>query len=307
MGKGNYPGAREEFTQLVKQEPANADAQLQLGLLNLREQKFSEAAGIFRTLSGKGDPRAVMGLAEVYMAQNKLEDAMQLVTTAMQSSNSPLLRLELAKVAVRSGKYAVAEAEYHELLTRNPNSVELHIGLGNAYELKGDFPRSIAVLQEAVKMVPNDPVPVMYLAGAFNKAGRVSEATATYRRALTLQPDNTSAMNNLAYLLAETGGGLDEALQLAQRAVAKAPQDPNLKDTVGWIYVKKNMTDSGLQIFQNLVRQYPKVPLYRYHLGVALFAKGDKRKAKDELTLALINRPQPDEEQKIRDFIKRLN
>jgi Flp pilus assembly protein TadD len=218
-----------------------------------------------------------------------------------------LLRLELAKVAVRAGKYPVAENEYRELLIRNPNSVEFLLGLADAYQLKGDFQRAIAVLQDAVKLAPKDPVPLMYLGAVFDKAGRVNEATASYRRALTLQPDNTSAMNNLAYLMAETGGSLDEALQLAQLAVAKAPQDPNLKDTLGWIYVKRKMTDSGLQIFQNLVRQYPKAPMYRYHLGVALFAKGDKAKAKDQLTIALANRPQRDDEQKIKDFMKRLD
>jgi tetratricopeptide (TPR) repeat protein len=307
MGKGDYPLAREEFTQLVKQDPQNADAQLQLGFLNLREQKFNDAAAVFHALAGKGDARAIAGLAEVYVAQNRLDEAMQLLSTSMQSSNAPLLRLELARVAVRAGKYAVAETQYRELLTRAPNSVELQLGLGDAYQLKGDFPRAIAVFQDAVKSAPKDPVPLMYLGAAFDKAGRASEATASYRRALALQPDNTSAMNNLAYILAETGGSLDEALRLAQRAVAKAPQDPNLKDTLGWIYVKQNMTDSGLQIFQNLVRQYPKVAMYRYHLGVALFAKGDKAKARSELTLALANRPLPDDEQKIKDFMKRLN
>ena len=307
MGKGDYPLAREEFTQLIKQDPQNADAELQVGLLGLKEQKFNEAAGIFRSLSSKGDPRATVGLAEVYVAQNRLDDAMQLVSTSMQSSNSPLLRLELAKVAVRAGKYPVAENEYRELLTRNPNSVELHVGLGDAYQLKGDSPRAIAVFQDCVKLAPKDPVPLMYLGAALGKAGRMNEAIASYRRALALQPDNTAALNNLAYLMAETGGSLDEALQLAQRAVNKAPQDPNLKDTLGWIYIKRNMTDSGLQIFQNLVRQYPKVPMYRYHLGVALFTKGDKSKAKDQLMLALANRPQHDDEQKIKDFMKRLD
>ena len=81
-------------------------------------------------------------------------------------------------------------------------------------------------------------------------------------------------MNNLAYLMAETGGNLDEALRLAQDASRRQPSNVGLSDTVGWIYLKKNLTDSAIQILSNVVQKDPRHPVYGYHLGSALYQKG---------------------------------
>src|SRR5262249_25834003 len=123
------------------------------------------------------------------------------------------------------------------------------------------------------------------------------------QQALQLQPDNIVALNNLAYLLAETGGNLNEALQLAQRAQQKQPGVLTFADTLGWVYLKKNMSDSALQIFNASVRKEPDNPTFRYHLGLALLQKGDKERARSELQTALKKNPAKDEEAKIREAI----
>ena len=47
---------------------------------------------------------------------------------------------------------------------------------------------------------------------------------------------------------------------------------PNLSevsDTLGWIYLKKNMSDNAMDIFQGLVNKMPGNSTYRFHLGMA--------------------------------------
>ena len=70
---------------------------------------------------------------------------------------------------------------------------------------------------------------------------------------------------------------------------------PTVADTLGWVYLKKGLTGSALQVFQNNVKKDPKNPSYRYHLGAALLASGDKLRAKDELQKALQSGPSSDE------------
>jgi predicted Zn-dependent protease len=113
-------------------------------------------------------------------------------------------------------------------------------------------------------------------------------------------------MNNLAFLLSNTGGDLDEAIKLAQRAVQKFPAQPNFADTMGYVYLKKGMRDSAVQTFTNLVQKYPKVPLFRYHLGMALVETGDKVRARKELETALANHPSQDEAAKIRELVSKI-
>ena len=144
------------------------------------------------------------------------------------------------------------------------------------------------------------------LAQSLVAGGRVEDAKARYRKILQAEPNNANALNDLAYLMADSGEKLDEALTYAQRGTQFA-KDPGLKtslsDTIGWIYVRKNMNDLAIQTFEPLVSNDPRNSTYLYHLGVALLQKGDKLKAKTELQAALAAKPGPQDEAKIRELL----
>ncbi len=96
------------------------------------------------------------------------------------------------------------------------------------------------------------------LALAFQTADRKPEARQAYEQAVKLDPQNGFALNNLAFLIAEGGGGdLDQALTYAQRAKQVLPNLSEVSDTLGWIYLKKNMSDNAMDIFQGLVNKAP--------------------------------------------------
>jgi tetratricopeptide (TPR) repeat protein len=110
----------------------------------------------------------------------------------------------------------------------------------------------------------------------------------------------------LAFLLAENGGDLNDAVTYAQRAKQLLPGLNEISDTLGWIYLKKNLSDNAIQIFQELVTKAPNNSTFRYHLGMAFSQKGDKPRAIKELQQALRSNPPKDEEGKIRDLISKL-
>ncbi len=87
-------------------------------------------------------------------------------------------------------------------------------------------------------------------------------------------PDNPVALNNMAYALAETGGDLDAALNMAQRAKQRLPHRLDVLDTLGWIYMKKNLSDSAIQLFREIVRQDPNRSTYPLPPGHGAGAKG---------------------------------
>jgi predicted Zn-dependent protease len=114
-------------------------------------------------------------------------------------------------------------------------------------------------------------------------------------------------MNNLAYLIVETGGSLMEAQKLAQTAVQKEPRQYGFMDTLGWIYQKTGQTDSAIQIFGNLTRQEPKNPVYQYHLAVSLVQKGERAKAREALAAALALKPEGNLDSEIRQLLSKVN
>jgi len=116
------------------------------------------------------------------------------------------------------------------------------------------------------------------LAHVLLKAGRAGDAKQQYRRMLAIQPNNPNALNDLSYLMAQSGENFDEALTLARRGTQFAT-DQNLKnslqDTLGSIYLKKNMYDSALQSFQVAVNNNPASMTFRCHLGAAPYQMGN--------------------------------
>ena len=67
---------------------------------------------------------------------------------------------------------------------------------------------------------------------------------------------------------------------MAQKARQQRPNDEDVADTLGWIYIKKNLPDSAIAVFRELVTKNPKRAAFHYHLAMALFQKGDKVQAK---------------------------
>ena len=63
-------------------------------------------------------------------------------------------------------------------------------------------------------------------------------AEVQYRKALTVDPNNATVLNDLGYMLADRGVRLPEALTMIQKAVELDPQNGAYLDSLGWVYFK---------------------------------------------------------------------
>jgi tetratricopeptide (TPR) repeat protein len=210
-----------------------------------------------------------------------------------KSPNTATIHFPLADTAMRAGRYDLALDHYQQPQIMTPGSPEVYMRLGTLYRLKGDSSKAIASFQAAKELAPRSPLVEGALGDAFRAAGRNAEAMASYRRALALDPQNAILMNNLAYSLLDMGGAQDEARKRGA-GPETSPQNPNFADTVGMVYLKKNLDASALQVFSGLTQRFPDNPVFRYHYALTLTQEGQKAKAKTELQLALRKNPPDD-------------
>ncbi len=313
MGEKKFGESRVLLDQMMKSHPSSPDVFFQVGVVNLAENKFKEAEEAFQK-SYELDPnrdRGLLGLVETDMAQQKADEAMQRLQAALDKSpNRWELRLALGNTAVRAGKYDMAIAEYEKLLNSlDKNSRgrgDVYLRIGETYRRKGDLNGAIVNLQKAREYQPESVVVMATLALVLDKADRWTEAKQVYEAVLRLDNNNAVALNNLAYLMAEHNGDLDDALGKAQRAKQLLPEMTEVSDTLGWIFLKKNLSDSALDTFRDLVSKAPNQSTYRYHLGMALAQKGDKLKAIKELQEALKYNPSKTERDEIQQLLTKL-
>lgn len=65
--------------------------------------------------------------------------------------------------------------------------------------------------------------------------GEAARAVTFYRLAVQMNPSSPVARHGLGYVLAETGGDLDEALYQCQEALRLAPASAAVRDSLGWV------------------------------------------------------------------------
>jgi beta-lactamase regulating signal transducer with metallopeptidase domain/Tfp pilus assembly protein PilF len=215
-------------------------------------------------------------------------------------------QLAAGNEAVRAGNYDQAIEMFQKMLTQLGSDSargDLYLRLGETYRRKGDVPAAIASLRKAKELLPESTVVSATLALVLDGAGKWQEAEKEYRRTLTLDPSHGVAMNNLAYLLSNSKESVDEALELALRAHEILPDMFEVSDTVGWIYLKKNLADEAVEIFDDLVKKQPQHSTFRYHLALAFLEKGYSASAVEQLKAALDCNPGVEEAAKIHQLL----
>lgn len=309
---GQYPQARSELNALAVQFPDVPQVRFRVAMLALAEGRFKDAEEMFRRLlpSSAGDPEVIAGLAQAYQGQNEPAKALQLITDELKRTPaSTPLRQMFARLAMASGKSGLAIEQFRQLAAAAPKSVQAQLALAAAYDASGDHNASIGVLEKTLGDNPKSPAVLLPLAQSLIGAGRVNDAKARYHQLLAAEPNNANALNDLAFLMAESGDDLDQALafaQQSQQSATTAELKQSVSDTLGWIYLKKKMNDSALQVFNTLVRNNPDNATFHYHLGATLLERGEKQKARTELQAALAARPASPYEPKIRELLARF-
>ncbi|MBZ5633897.1 MAG: tetratricopeptide repeat protein [Acidobacteriia bacterium] len=308
LSLGTIDKARQELDLITQLYPQSPDARYQVGLLAWQDKDYKKAEEVFGALyRDNHDSRGLMGITETLAAQNRLPDAIKEMDKAVAAQpDRQDLKLGRANLYVRSQRYDEAIATYKALLEKEPNSSDMLFRLAETYRLKGDINLAADMFRKSSQAAPNNPLPLLKLGLILETIGPVDQAKAVYEQILKIEPNNPVALNNLAYRKAEEGLDLDSALTMAQRARQLAPNATAMADTLGWIYIKKNLSTDAVRIFDDLVRKNPANSTFRYHYGLALIQKGDKSSARRELEAALKNKPSKDEAGKIQDLLKNL-
>ncbi len=151
----------------------------------------------------------------------------------------------------------------------------------------GELDAARVALEEATKTAPNVAPFELQLGLLYEQAGQVDRAAERYQRVLDVQPNNAIALNNLAYSIAVRRKAPAEALPLAKRAAAGAPNDGTVLDTLAWIeHLLGDDVTAAKQIAQAVVRASGN-PEIRLHAAVIYAASGARAVTEIELKEAL--------------------
>ncbi len=119
-------------------------------------------------------------------------------------------------------------------------------------------------LCETLKLAPNHPDAVIALVEVFRKRGAVQEAadlvkscSEFYRAQIAELPDEAENYNNLAWLLANTGAHLQEALKCSHKSLELQPDTAAYLDTLAEVYVRLGQPERAIEFQKQAVGLEP--------------------------------------------------
>ncbi|MBV9265898.1 MAG: tetratricopeptide repeat protein [Acidobacteriaceae bacterium] len=319
VGLNEPDQAQPDLEKLVQQIPNLTEAHLALGNAYLAERNPGKAQEEFQKVVAANDPRGYVKLEETKLVEGKVDEAVKGMTELVDKNpGQPAYRYELANVETEAAQMVArsntdraksflgqAIDNYKQVLKSTPNAVEVWLRLGTLQQTLGQLDQALASFEQVSHIDPRN-APALINRGVILEAqGKKKDASDIYNQALGIDPNNPIALNNLAFIDAENGTNLDQAMSFAERAKKQAPKSPDVSDTLGYVYYRKNLNSAALDIFRQNVQDQPQNPTFHLHLAMALLKSGDKQGARTEAEKALKIAP-PGQQEQIKSFVSQI-
>lgn len=289
---GDTDRAEQTWRRCLELDPANSDVVASLCHLEVSKKNYEEVIKLARVGRKTRSPFGVFDALEAraLTALGRRDEAAAVVESALAvSPDDPDLLSVRAAWLVDQGKLAEAEAAltravavspfhqrsrrqlaallqsvdrqqdavavYEEMLRIQPEDADTHYDLGSLL-LDSDLEAALPHLEEACRLAPARTNFLTSLGVAYIKAGRMAEAEATLRRALTLRSDDPSVGNNL-----------------------------------GIVLIHGRRFREAVDVLNDLLERHPDFVAARNNLAIALAESGDLQGAEKEVRRALRRSP----------------
>lgn len=207
----------------------NPNAEYNLGHALYDQGRLDEAIEYYkRTLKFNAPYFLYMANNNIGMClsmQGKLAEGNKYFKEAIRLNDEPWFQhINYAYNLSVLGDKETALAECSRAIEIAPNEPKPHYTKGLIYMEDGRFKEALPEFEETVRLAPGDELGHVKYAAVLNALGDTASAVTEYSRALSIKPDDVTALNNLAWIRAansrdEFRNGA-EAVRLAERACA---------------------------------------------------------------------------------------
>jgi Flp pilus assembly protein TadD len=195
--RGDIATAVALYRQAHAADPDNVLALLKLGATLSQAGNFEEAGGAFRQALelDPANATAMRGLANAYLALNRVDEAAEPLNTALTIQEIPEIRNSMGVRLDLEGKHTEAQQSYRAGLAAAPHDLDLMSNLGISLALSGNFDEAIRTLQNTASLPAATPRHRQNLALVLGLAGRDADAASLLRRDM----DEATVSRAIAY------------------------------------------------------------------------------------------------------------
>lgn len=286
-----YDQARAEFKNLLKDKPQDLTTLYALGLLGAQSDDLDEAEAYLKkylaALDAQSeedrDPSQVqLLLAQIAEERKDTQGALRWLEQVDSDSPQAYMTalIKRAQLIAKSGDLTAAR----KLLREHPvegesERVQMITAEAQLLHSAKQSAEAMNVMESGLKRFPSNTDLMYEYAMLAEKMNKVDVMETALRKIIKLAPNNQHAYNALGYSLADRNIRLQEAFDLISKAMALAPEDPFIMDSLGWVQFRLGRFKEAEALLRRAYAIRPD-PEIAAHLGEVLWVKGQKEDAK---------------------------
>jgi cellulose synthase operon protein C len=248
----NWPAALDAARRAVTIAPDVPEVHLALVSVNASAGNLVDARSAAKDFQKRWPkrPEGYVAEARVFMVEKNAEAAERVLRAGVNATNDDSLVDAVYEVVAGAGRIQEADKFGEAWLASHPKAARVALRIADSRLRGGDYPR----------------------------------AATWYAKAAAMEPDNVAVLNNWAWVLGKLND--NRALEIARRALEKAPKSAAVLDTVGMLYAQNGEPAKGLEYLQQAVKFGGQTHGLRLNTARALALLGKKDEARAELDAA---------------------
>ncbi len=280
LAQTDLPRAEREFEKLLAMEPDSVDMLYFHGLVAFQNKHYDASRNSFEKLTRYPERSNVAHyfLAEIAKQQERLPDAVDHYRAVEGGKHFLPATQALVDLLADRGELEDARTYLHSLRLLKPLQEPNFWAMEAKLLARNEQPETaMQVLDTAINRFGKQTMLRLERAMLAESMGQLDIAESDLRTVLEAEPDNYIALNTLGYTLANRTTRFDEALALLERAIALAPDDAAVIDSLGWAQFKLGQYDAARENLERAFEKYP-VDEVAAHLVELYWTQGERRK-----------------------------
>jgi tetratricopeptide (TPR) repeat protein len=290
--EGKNAEAEVAWRAFLKVQPADPEAFAHLGLLEARQEHYTEAVAFYRKALALNPtmPGLRLNLGLALFKAGELKQAIQtfdLLLKSQPQNSSEALRLKtlIGMAHYGLGDYAAAIPYLKEATAGDPQNLPFRLDLAHSCLRTKQYPCVLDVYHEILMLNAESAEADMLAGEALDEMNDHPGATQQFRAAVKANPQEPNVHFGLGYLL-WTQGQYEEAAQEFQAELANVPNHAQALAYLADDNMKMNHPEAALPLIQKAIRINPRVELAHLDLGVLYVNAGRRDDALRELKVA---------------------
>ena len=275
-----FNDAEKAYREGIRLNPDHTESYYGLGRVAEMQNRFQQAmeyydAALLRnrylsqvhyrrslTYQKLGDKEQAAAAMAQFQRLKTYEDEMHRFREALYTNpNVPMLYIKLGELHEAYDNLTEA-AQIYEVATQvHPSYLPAYLHLGEVFIKQRTLEKAVRVYEKAAEVAPDNAQVQIKLGVIYINQHQFDPAIAAFKRAIAVDNTVAEAHNNLARLYAGLGKEMQQAIHLAQQAVALAPTAKHY-DTLAYTYYRNAQYMQALDAINQAVSLAPNVKAY---------------------------------------------